>query len=182
MIAMTKHKPKRSNVRHVTDKFENGELIGEVVDIEDPDNPKQKSRVVQRVTPLRKLLHRASISPAEYEAGLRFAETYVRAHLGPRYSMTNADRIMVDVSVRNPEQIAADTIAGEECFEIIRAMGERGGSLLECVVGQDMTVQDWVYQRARMNWWGQSITPNEAGQALRFLLSGLVGWYQKCDR
>lgn len=182
-MARATKKTKRQNIRHARDlRDAAGDLVGEEVDVEDPDNPKQKIRVVQRVSPLRRMFHANSIDDAAYDAGRRFNEAYSASRMGPQYCGTNAERIMVDVSVRNPEQLLAFNIAGEECSAAIKSMGDLGGSLLECVVGQEMTVADWVSQRARMNIWGHGIDPTSAGWVLRQVLGALVGWYDHWDR
>nr|WP_281722280.1 hypothetical protein [Nitrosomonas nitrosa] len=184
MAKVNPAKKSRRNVLHARDEIDNetGELVGERVEIEDPGDPKQKLAVVRVASPLRKLLHRGSITQADFESGQRFAEAYTRSMLGPRYAMTNADRIVVDVSTRNPEQMVADNMAAEEVRGAIQAMGVLGGSILECVCGQEMTIQDWVHQRARMNTWGVGVTPQGAGILLRGTLGALIEWYRQYDR
>lgn len=185
MLAMVKAtKQKRQNVRHAKDWRDpaTGELIGHVVDVDDPDDPKQKIRVVQRISPLLRLIATGSIGDGAKEAGRRFADAYAASRMGPRYCGTNPERIMVDVSVRNVEQLVAFNIAAEECAAAIKAQGELGGSLLECVIGQEMTVAEWVSQRARMNRWGQGIDPTSAGWVLKQVLSSLDSWYSWWDR
>lgn len=186
MLAMTKpgKRKARQNIRHAVDEIDprTGELLAEVVDVEDPHNPKRKERVRRVASPLRRLVHRGSISDAAYDAGRRFEQSYTASRMGPHYCGTNSDRIMVDVSVRNLEQLAAFTLAAEECAAAIKAMGELGGSLLECVIGQEMTVDDWVSTRARMNRWGQGIDPTSAGWVLKQVLGALPDWYSWWDR
>jgi hypothetical protein len=185
MLCMVKaRKAKRQNIRHARDLRDRttGELLGEEVDVEDPENPKRKIRVVQRVSPLRRMYHSETIDERAYEAGRRFNEAYAASRMGPRFCGTNAERIMVDVSMRDPEQALAFNLAGEECAAAIRYAGDLGGSLLECVIGQEMSVADWVVQRARMNRWGQSIDPTSAGWVLRQVLAALAGWYRQWDR
>lgn len=185
VLAMGKANPAKSrrNVLHARDEIDKtGELVGERVEIEDPGNPKQKLAVVRIASPLRKLLHRGSITQPEFESGQRFAEAYTRSMLGPRYAMTNADRIVVGIPRRNPEQMIADNIAAEEARGAIQAMGVIGGSILEAVCGQEMTIQAWVHQRARMNTWGAGVTPQGAGWLLRCTLGALIEWYRQYDR
>jgi hypothetical protein len=184
MLAMAKATKKRQNVRHARDwrDPETRELLGHEVDVEDPDNPKQKIRVVQRLSPLMRLFAAGSIGEEAKEAGRRFSAAYTASRMGPRYCGTNPERIMVDVGVRNVEQLTAFNLAAEECFEAIKARRELGGSLLECVIGQEMSVAEWVSQRARMNRWGQGIDPTSAGWVLRQVLVELAGWYKLWDR
>lgn len=175
----------RRNILHARDEIDNdtGELVGERVEVEDPGNAKRKLEVVRMASPLRKLLHRGSITRDEFESGQRFAETYTRSMLGPRYAMTNADRIVINTQRGgNPEQMIADNIAAEEARAAIQAMGVIGGSILECVCGQEMTIQDWVHQRARQNRWGSGVTPQGAGWLLRGTLGALIEWYRQYDR
>ena len=174
----------RRNVLHARDEIddETGELVGERVEIEDPNDPKKKIPVVRMASPLRKLLHRRSITRPEFESGQRFAEAYTRSRLGPQYAMINADRIVVDVSTRNPERMVADNMAAEEVRGAIQAMGVLGGSILECVCGQEMTIHDWVFLRARPNRWGAGVTPQGAGWLLRGTLGALIEWYRQYDR
>lgn len=184
MLQMARPRGKaRANIRHAIDEFDRlGGLVAEVVDVEDPDNPKLKERVRRAASPLRRLQHAGRISDSAFEAGRRFAGAYTASHMGPLYCGTNPDRIMVDVGVRNPEQLVAFNVAAEECFEAIKAMGELGGSILECVVGQEMAIVDWVSQRARMNRWGVTMDPTSAGHVLSAILGALDGWYRRWDR
>lgn len=186
MLAMRRASSAKSrrNVLHARDEVDDvtGELVGERIEVEDPSDPKKKIPVVRIASPLRKLLHRRSITRAEFESGQRFAEAYTRSSLGPRYALTNADRIVVDISMRNPEQMVADNMAAEEVRGAMQAMGVLGGSILECVCGQEMTISDWVFLRARLNRWGAGVTPQGAGWLLRGTLGALIEWYRQYDR
>lgn len=183
MAKATKRKA-RQNVLHAADEFDahTGELVAEVVDVEDPDNPKRRERARRLASPLRRMLHAEAITEEAYDAGRRFAGAYTAANMGPRYCGTNPDRIMVDVSVRNVEQLVSDSMAAQECFAAVEAMGELGGSILTFVIGQEMTIEDWCFKRARMNRWGAGLTPQGAGWVLRQVLGSLVSWYRWYDR
>lgn len=183
MLAMakaTKHKG-RQNIRHAADERDpvTGEIIAEVVDVEDPDNPNRRERVRRIASPLRRL---RGLPDEAFDAGRRFEDAYVASRMGPRYCMTNADRIMVDVSVRNVEQLVSDSMAAQECAAAIEAMGELGGSILTFVIGQQMTVEEWCFKRARMNRWGAGLTPQGAGWVLRQVLGSLAQFYRWYDR
>jgi hypothetical protein len=60
--------------------------------------------------------------------------------------------------------------------------GVLGSLILECLCGQEMTIHDWVFLRARPNRWGAGVTPQGAGWLLRGTLGALIEWYRQYDR
>lgn len=175
-------KRKRQNVRHATDERDpvTGAIVAETIDVEDPGNPNRKERVRRVASPLRRM--KDHLPDDAFDAGRRFEDAYAASRMGPRYCLTNAERIMVDGSVRNVEQLVSDGMAAQECTAAIEAMGELGGSILTFVIGQQMTIEDWVFKRARTNGWGHGLTPQGAGWVLRQVLSSLAQFYRWYDR
>lgn len=116
---------------------------------------------------------KGTITRAQLEAGLRFAEAFELAGLLAKPAMVQ-ELVGVASGRRAREPINGRVDAEREVAAALRHVGQLGGLVLEWVVGQGFDIKEFVQ---RVRWNGRPMNEMHAAGVLQGALSGLVAFY-----